>query len=121
MSKFKFKINDVFFIKGNMISMAGEMLPKDFPHVFSHEYKMKLMQDDKVLHNFKIIGEEIFARLPGAKRVRGLRTTDNIKDLLTNNDIKTLYILGEEREDNKKDDSKGKKEEMTTWQKRFNK
>jgi hypothetical protein len=122
MSKFKFQINDVFFIQGNMIVMVGKILPKDF-EVFSQDYKMKLMQGNNVLHCFEIIGNVLPSRRhPGADMtLRGFSTSDDIKELLTNNDLKTLYILGEKREDSAKDDSKHKKEGMTTWQKRFNK
>jgi hypothetical protein len=99
MSKFRFQINDIFFLQGNRIGIAGEVLPEDFPHVYSQDYKMKLMQGDKVLHNFESIGEDRFRRLPGANRaIRGFSTSDDIKELLTNNDLKTLYILGEERD-----------------------
>jgi hypothetical protein len=121
MNKFKFKINEAFFMQENMIGMVGEMFPKDTPLASQQYYEMKLMQGDKVLHCFENIDEEMPRRLPGTKIVRAIRTYDDIKDLLTNNDLKTLYILGKKREDSKKDDSTHKKEGMTTWQKRFNK
>jgi hypothetical protein len=96
--KFKFIINEYFALSGNQIGIIGEMQPDDFP-IVSSKHKLKLMQKDKVLHNFKKIGEEIPVRDNKEKRIRAFRTSDDVKNILSSNDLKNLYIIGENDED----------------------
>jgi hypothetical protein len=94
MKKFKFIINEYFVLFGNQIGIVGEMQPDDFP-IVSSKYKLKLMQEDKVLHYFKKIGEEIPVGGSKEKRMRAFRTSDDVKHILSSNELKNLYIIGE--------------------------
>lgn len=97
MKYFKFKISKCFYLTGDHIAMAGDMIPKDFPFI-TKDYFMKLVLNNKTLHAFKIMGEDRFSRTERNNQNRALRTLDDIKDLLLsidlNNGANSLYVIG---------------------------
>lgn len=98
MKKFKFIVNEYFVLSGNQIGIIGEMQPDNFP-IVSSKYKLKLMREDEVLHYFKKIGEEIPVGGNKEKRMRAFRTSDDIKNILSGNELNNLYIVGENGQD----------------------
>lgn len=94
MKKFKFIISEYFLLSGNHIGIVGGMQPDNFP-IVSSKFKLKLMHEDKVLHFFEKIGEEIPVGNNKEKRIRAFRTSDDIKHTLSCNELKNLYIIGE--------------------------
>lgn len=92
MYDFEFIINEYFCLMGGQIGFVGTMKPADFPVVSMEKYKFQLFSNDKLVHVFNVIGEEIPVRTNSDIRVRALRTTDNIQELLKSGD--NLIIKG---------------------------
>ena len=84
MKNFEFNIIEYFKFSNGDICFGGYMDPPDIGYI-RPEYQLQLVTRSNKTQNFKIIGEEIFARSkPIIDRKRVFRTQDDVEELLKN-------------------------------------